>query len=324
MFRTELNIDPFSEKISHHSKILTIGSCFSQVIGEKLSKNKFETLVNPFGTIFNPVSILRLLKAAMTNDLSITDSSVENKEAWFNYHFHSELYGTTREELNSKLKEKLIKVQEHLLLSDTILITLGTAFVYKLKSSNEIVANCHKVPSDNFNKELLSVEEIVASFTKFIKLLKSEKLKPRIILTVSPVRHIKDTLSLNSLSKALLRAACHQLSESFPEVLYFPSYEIMMDDLRDYRFYKEDMIHPTEVAEEYIWNKFSDTYFEKSTKDIIKNWSVLSKALQHRPFREDSAEHKKFLKETLTKLELLNTKIDLQKEIDSLRSKISE
>jgi hypothetical protein len=322
MFRTELNISFSPFKINHSNKLLTIGSCFSQVIGERLYVNKFDVLVNPFGTIFNPVSICRLLESSMTGNFSDIDTSVESRRVWFNHHVHSDFYGTTKEELNSKLKEKFKQVHHYLLQSNTLIITLGTAFVYKLKATNEIVANCHKVPAGNFIKELLTVEEIVNVFTKVIDQFKAQNLKLKIILTVSPVRHIKDTLPLNAISKSILRVACHALSERFPEVFYFPSYEIMMDDLRDYRFYKEDMIHPTEVAEEYIWNKFSDSYFEDETKRIIKEWLSVSKALQHKPFRIDSSEYRNFLVETLRKLELLNGKINVNEEIGNIKNKL--
>ena len=322
MFRTELTISPSSFKINHGNKLLTIGSCFSQVIGERLVNNKFDTLVNPFGTVFNPVSICRLLENSLTDNFAGIDSPIESRGVWYNHHVHSDFYGKTKDELNSKIKENLKRVHNHLLQLDTLIITLGSAFVYKLNFDKEIVANCHKVPAGSFTKELLSVEEIVKSFSSLIDQLKIQNSKLKIILTVSPVRHTKDSLSLNSVSKSILRIACHKLSERSPEVFYFPSYEIMLDDLRDYRFYKEDMIHPTEVAEEYIWNKFSETYFEEGTKDILKEWSSVVKALQHKPFRTDSLEYRSFLNETLEKLKLLSGKIEVNKEMEDIKNKL--
>jgi len=322
MFRTELTIEPSNLKINHDSKIITVGSCFAQVIGEKLNRNKFDVLANPFGTVFNPISILRLLENAVSENFVALDSSVQSQGVWFNHHFHSDNYGNTKETLDSLLKEKLNQVKARLLQTDILILTFGTAFVYKLKSNNEVVANCHKAPSINFNKELLTVDEIVTTFTSIINQFKIKNLKFKIIITVSPVRHTKDTLSLNSVSKSILRLACHELSKRFPEVIYFPAYEIMMDDLRDYRFYKEDMIHPTEVAEDYIWNKFSETYFNENTKSLNKEWESISKALQHKPFREDSEEYKKFLSETLKKLEALDGKLDVRLEIEQLRRNV--
>jgi hypothetical protein len=322
MFRTELTITPSSNKINHASRVLTIGSCFSQVIGERLSGHKFEALVNPFGTVFNPVSIVRLLENAAKNNFSSMDAPLMREGIWFNHHVHSDFYGNTKEELDTKLKDRLKNVHEVLSKADTLIITLGTAFVYRLKSNNEIVANCHKVPAANFSKQLLTVHEIVNSFAALLEQFKIQNSKFRILLTVSPVRHIKDTLPLNSVSKSTLRLACHELSEKFENVSYFPAYEIMMDDLRDYRFYKEDMIHPTEVAEEYIWNKFSDCYFNEETRKLVQDWSTVSKALQHRPFREDSEEHKKFLKNLLEKLKLLQDRIDVRSEIEFVSNKL--
>ncbi len=322
MFRTEIHIPPSAEKINYSTKVITIGSCFSQAIGERLVENKFEVLVNPFGTVFNPISIFRLLENSLSNDFSILDSTVENNGAWFNYHVHSDMYETTKDALKCKVEEKLIQVKNKLLQADTLLITLGTAFVYKLKSNNEIVANCHKVPASNFTKELLSVDEIVRSFSQFFDLVKIHNSKLKIILTVSPVRHTKDTLVLNSVSKSILRMACHQLSEGFSEVTYFPSYEIMQDDLRDYRFYKEDMLHPTEVAEAYIWNKFSEAYFNEETKALLKELSSVSKALQHKPFREDSEEYKRFLADVLKRLALLKVRVNVEEEMNYINNKL--
>ncbi len=322
MFRTELTIQPSAEKITHQNKILTIGSCFSQVIGDRLYQNKFNTLVNPFGTVFNPISIVRLLEATSTNDFQKIDCSLESQGAWFNYHVHSELYGNTKEELNVKVENTIAEAHSSFLEVDTLIITLGTAFVYRLNSTGEIVANCHKVPSANFSKELLTVQEILSSFASLLTQWKSERPKLRIVLTVSPVRHTRDTLALNNLSKSILRLACHELCETYSNVVYFPAYEIMLDDLRDYRFYKEDMIHPTEVAEEYIWNKFSDAYFNESTKQLLQEWSSIYKALQHKPFRQESEEYKKFLRETLKRLELLKGKMEVGEEIEGILNKL--
>lgn len=322
MFRTELITGPASFKIDHRQKILTIGSCFSQVIGERLAENKFEALVNPFGTVFNPVSIIQLLQASANNDFNAIDAPIENRGTWFNYHVHSDFYGNTKEVLSTKVKTVLQNVQLHLQQSDVLIITFGTAFVYRLQATQQIVANCHKVPAQNFTKELLTVEEITKTFEALYQQLKAIRPSLNIILTVSPVRHTKDTLSLNSVSKSTLRLACHALNEAYGNVFYFPAYEIMLDDLRDYRFYKADMIHPTEVAEEYIWNKFSNAYFEEDTKQVLNDWASVSKALQHKPFREDSDEYRKFLTETLKRLQLLKDKINVRQEIQLLSQKL--
>ena len=320
MFRTELKPEPSADKISHHHQLLTIGSCFAQVIGEKLRQNKFEVLSNPFGTIFNPVSIFKLLETAHKKDASLLNTYVENNGLYFNHHLHSDFYKESKTALENDVKNTIDQVHHQLLKSDYLLITLGTAYVYRFKETGEIVANCHKVPSDQFVKELLSVQDIINAFDQFYTSLSGQALK--IILTVSPVRHIKETIPLNAASKAVLRLACHELAQKYNQIQYFPAYEIMIDDLRDYRFYKEDMIHPTEQAENYIWEKFSDVYFNSSTKEIIEEWSSLRKAITHKPLRPNSAEYIKFLKETLNRLKLLNQKLNVSEEIKNITEKI--
>src|SRR6185369_3638007 len=170
---------------------------------------------------------------------------------------------------------------------------------YRLKTSNEIVANCHKVPSINFTKSLLTETEIIESFQGFYAKLKSINPDCKIILTISPVRHLKDTLELNSVSKSMLRLSCHSIGNKFSDVEYFPAYEILLDDLRDYRFYKTDRLHPTEEAVEYIWEKFVSAYFDASSKEFIKEWKEIRKDLQHKAFHSQSENHQKFLKSLL-------------------------
>ncbi|HNH61933.1 MAG TPA: GSCFA domain-containing protein, partial [Cyclobacteriaceae bacterium] len=199
-----------------------------------------------------------------------------------------------------------------------------TAFVYKRNDTGDIVANCHKVPSANFTKELLTEKKIVESFQGFYQNLKAFNPSCKIILTVSPVRHIKDSIQLNGVSKAILRSACHTISEQHPEVQYFPAFEIMMDDLRDYRFYKSDMLHPAPVAEDYIWEKFSEAYFDKSTQEFLINWKQIVTALNHKPFHGDSDSHRSFLKKLLTDLEDLRGTVNVEEELASVKAQLHE
>jgi hypothetical protein len=318
MFRTEISIPSSPVRIDHQSDIFTIGSCFSDVIGEKLLRNKFNVLANPFGVAFNPESILYLLNASFDKYESNQDDFIEHNNIWKNYHFHSELSGSRLEELRKKIEIKISKAGKFISKTDILAITFGTSFVYRLKSNQKIVANCHKMPSALFDKELLNPEDIIASFNMFYK--KAMLVNPglKIILTVSPVRHIKDSIQLNSLSKSILRVICHKLSKQHENISYFPAYEIMMDDLRDYRFYKEDMIHPTEVAEKYIWEKFIETYLEASSKEFIKEWTGVLKALEHKSFHPDSDSHQKFIRETIQKVKSLSKQADLSTELKQL------
>jgi hypothetical protein len=206
--------------------------------------------------------------------------------------------------------------------ADWLIITYGTAWVYELLETKEVVANCHKMPQTLFAKSLMTQKKVLDSFETMYGLLKSFNPNIKIIVTVSPVRHLKDTLELNSVSKSVLRVACHTLTEQYHDVLYFPSYEIMMDDLRDYRFYKSDMIHPTKDAEEYIWEKFVERFFDDSLKSFLKKWGEIRTALAHKPFHPTSSSHQKFLHQTLKKLLELKALVNVDQEVAMLEEQL--
>lgn len=321
-FRTEVSIERFPFTINHKTNVFLAGSCFADMIGTKMAFNKFNCISNPYGNIYNPYSLFSLLRNSLTDQEPDKLSYIENQGSWFNYNFHSEISGKTIDELKTSISSINQKTGEFLRKTDFLILTFGTAYVYKLIEGNNIVANCHKIPSRFFKKELLSTKEIIDEFEKLQKELLRIRPDLKVILTVSPVRHLKDTLTLNNVSKSILRTAVHYIVESFPNVFYFPSYEIMMDDLRDYRFYKDDLIHPTEFAEEYIWDKFSTSCIDKDTLVLIKEWEKVSRAINHRAFHPDSAAHQNFLKETYLRLESLNKKADFSEEMRSLKEKI--
>ncbi len=309
-FRTELipavSTSPFGLK----ERIFTIGSCFANEIGSLLTENKLDVWNNQFGAVYNPISIHQLLEFGLKKSLPSSKSYLEAGGVHLNYHFHSSYSSLNKDELETKIKTSIAEANEFLKNGNRIIITYGTAFVYRLKSTNEIVANCHKVPSANFEKSLLTEAEIVDSFKNFHSKLKTMNPECKIILTVSPVRHLKDTLELNSVSKSILRLFCHSIANQFPEVEYFPAYEILLDDLRDYRFYKTDRLHPTDEAVEYIWEKFVTAYFNEPAKKFIIEWQKIKKDLAHKPFHPQSESHQEFLKEVLKKSEKLQQTID--------------
>ncbi|WP_420581004.1 GSCFA domain-containing protein [Reichenbachiella sp.] len=308
-FRTELHVRPAKQPLGFDDNILTIGSCFSDNIGGKLKENKFSVLANPLGTVYNPISIFKLLGS---EDLNAT-KFVEVGGLWYHLDFHSQFNGRDRKTLETLLRLKLQEVREFVRTAKAVIITLGTSFVYERKDSRDVVANCHKIPQSKFEKRLLGLDEMKAAFIELRSTLLAINPSLRFVFTVSPVRHIKDGIAENQLSKSLLRVLCHELSQD-TQVSYFPAYEMMMDDLRDYRFYKTDMIHPSEMAEDYIWDKFQLTYMSEQSQRILMEWGKIQAALSHRPFNPKSENHQKFLKDQVKKLDVFSEYFDIEEE----------
>ena len=321
-FRTELQIKPSETKISLRQPVLTIGSCFADSIGLKLQTSKFSVSINPFGTVYNPISIHKLILQTINKQPFAENSYLQNDDTILNYNFHSEFNSTSKQELEKNINHAIDQGHHFLRSAHSIIITYGTAWVYERSDTNEVVANCHKIPSSLFKKNILTQKKIVESFGEMYRAVKIYNPEIRIILTVSPVRHLKDTLELNSVSKSILRLSCHTLTEVYNDVDYFPAYEILLDDLRDYRFYSSDLIHPTDFAIDYIWVKFYETYFSSETKIFLQEWQMILKALEHRPFQPTSTAHQKFLKETLKKLYVLKTSVNVDTEIISVESQL--
>ncbi|MFY0627316.1 MAG: GSCFA domain-containing protein [Reichenbachiella sp.] len=309
--RTEIESNKFTFNISLSEKIFTIGSCFSDVIGGKLSQFKFKVLSNPFGTTYNPISIFKLL----TEDVIDEEKIIQNQGLYFHYDFHSSFRHLDKNALVELLNKLKFKSINHLKESNCLIITLGTAWVYELVSSCKVVNNCHKVPQKEFNKRLLRMKEMATEMDDAIEYLKQINPDLQIIMTVSPVRHTKEGLKENQLSKSMLRVLCDFAETSYKNVHYFPSYEIMIDDLRDYRFYKDDLIHPTHFAEQYIWEKFQTTFFAKETMDFIQDWKLIINAMDHKPFNSETEEHQNFLKSQIQKLKLLSNRTDVEDEM---------
>jgi GSCFA family len=321
MFRTELKISEKKSFITHQTPVFSVGSCFAEVMGSKLENYKFSVLCNPFGTIFSPLSIFKIFKLTLNQDKLWEEGFLKNNDhIWFHYDFHSDIKSLELETLKQTIQDKIDEAQKFVAHSEIIIITLGTAWVYKHIASNQYVANCHKVPQHQFEKVLLSVDEVCQDYDKIASFLENKQ----IILTVSPVRHIKDTLSLNSVSKSVLRLACHYLQEKYENIIYFPAYEIVNDDLRDYRFYTEDMLHITAQAENYIWEKFTDAFMPESTLSVMNQWNYIQKKLNHKPYNPASESHQKFLKQTLKDLEQMQNYMNLENEIKLVKEQIIE
>ncbi|RNI29400.1 hypothetical protein EFA69_07505 [Rufibacter immobilis] len=322
-FRTEIIVPPAPSFISRPKGIFTIGSCFAEVIGRKLQEVKANVLVNPFGTIFNPLSMHKLLRASLQQDVAwLEEGLVEQNGIWHHYDFHSSFSHPQREELLKQLTEQILRAHHFLLQAETVLLTWGTAFVYERRDNGALVANCHKIPQREFSKRLLSLSELEQDTRQTLELLHTHCPNQRVILTVSPVRHLKDTLPLNSVSKSLLRVATHTATEEHHQTTYFPAYELLLDDLRDYRFFAEDLLHPSAMAEQYIWEKFTQAYADQDFTAFIQQWAEIQRDLAHKPFHPQSPAHHKFLQKLLQKLQLLAPIADVQAEIETVQRQL--
>lgn len=318
-WKTDLLVTP-SHPVQIGDPVVTLGSCFADVVGNYLTENKFNVLINPFGTVYNPWSIHQLVAMIIQKQSPSEDGFVESQDVYFHDQFHSSFYASSKQALTKKIESHLLQAFQFLIRSRFLIVTYGTAFVYRRKDNQKIVANCHKLPSSLFTKELLSVDTILESAHETLAVLKKINPQIQIISTVSPVRHLKDTLPLNGVSKSTLRLCAHELQKS--GIDYFPAYEIMMDDLRGYRFYKPDRIHPTEEAESYIVEKFSDQYFSADTKNLLSEWNSIRQALRHKPFQPASAAHQSFLRRTLERLMNIRSKLSVEDEIKTVSAQL--
>lgn len=294
--------------IDYNANVLLLGSCFSDNIGKKLDYFKFQNLQNPFGILFHPKAIEQFISNAIhKKEYSEKDICFQN-EQWYCFEAHSKLSNISKDRLFVDLNENIKSTNKRIHESTHIIITLGTAWVYRFIESNNIVANCHKVPQKQFKKELLSVDTIYNSLKNIVELIGSINPKTSVIFTVSPIRHLKDGFIENTQSKAHLITAIHKLVPSLgARGLYFPSYEIMMDELRDYRFYKEDMIHPNQVAINYIWDIFKTVWISEKSSQVMSQVDGIQRSLQHKPFNIKSEAHKKFLKNLDSKINMLQS-----------------
>ena len=286
-FHTEFSPESLPHLISLNSRIVTLGSCFAEVMGQRLANYKLTVLNNPFGTIFNPVSLAKLLTLALNGTLPDENRYVEHAGIWYHYDFHSSLWASSQDALRDTLKSCLVQTADAIRQADFLLLTLGTAVVYRHIETGKVVANCHKMPGTLFEKYLYQIDHLRDDMTRLMKTLHKANPKLKVLLTISPVRHTRDTLPLNSVSKATLRVLAHELTVWNNWIMYFPAFELMMDDLRDYRFYEADMIHPNAQAHDYIFGKFADSAFTPELRTFVAEWTQIRKSLAHRPLHGD-------------------------------------
>lgn len=305
---TSVDIEKDIPHLSHRDKVLMLGSCFSDNIGERLNHCGFQTDINPFGTLYNPVSIIRALNEIEQGKLYTENDLFEYQGLWHSPMHHGSFSGTDKGKVLSHINFRLSQAHQNWEDIHFLFLTFGSAYIYYDKN-NRVVGNCHKLPETTFERKRLSVDEIIDTYKPFFDKIIAKRKELNIIITVSPIRHLRDGLHQNQLSKATLLLAAEGLKALYPKQLhYFPAYEIMMDELRDYRFYADDMMHPSDLAVNYIWEKLADTCFNKETYQLAEECEKIYKALAHRPLHPDDNANKEFLGKIVLKINQLKKK----------------
>lgn len=307
-FTTPIPIQQSNNLIDYNSRIVSLGSCFAVNIGQKLDYFKFNNITNPFGILFHPAALEKFTGFAINNHQFTEAGIFFNNDQWHCYDAHSDSSHPDKEVMLDNLNRIITAANNQIKNATHIIITLGTAWVYRLKSTGSLVANCHKVPQKEFTKEILSADAVKQSLINMLNMIYKVNPGVTVIFTISPVRHIKDGITENQRSKAHLITALQDIlynNTSETKLEYFPSYEVMMDELRDYRFYNQDMIHPNATAIDYIWERFTHAYIAPQALAVMKETDSIQKGLQHRPFNTGSKQHIKFIGTLNTKISKL-------------------
>ncbi len=303
LFKTKVAIAESKNKIEYADPLLFIGSCFAENIGSRFTERLFNAIVNPFGVVYNPASVSNTLDDIIEKRLVSEADVAYHNNLWHSFRLHGSFSSPHREKLIESANQTLFRAHQHLEKTKTLVITFGTAWVFTLKSTNQIVANCHKYPATTFERNMLSVDDIVHQWQGTILRLRTFNLAIRIVFTISPVRHWKDGAHGNNLSKATLLLAVQHLINQDTTLEYFPAYEIMMDELRDYRFYADDMLHPSNLAQSYIFDCFTQAYLSRQAFAFGQESNKLTNALNHRPLQGITGEYQQFVQKTIEKIE---------------------
>ena len=305
--RTEIELTKQESVINYDSHIVLFGSCFAENIGHKLDFYKFQYLTNPYGILFHPIAIENALDDIYQKKIYTENDLYFHNDLWQSFKHHSKFSSESKSEILSTINTSIANANQLLKKSSHIIITLGTAWIYEFTEQQLLVANCHKIAQKKFQKRLLSLDEIQQSLQNTLQIIHHFNPTAQVIFTVSPVRHLSNGIVENSQSKALLLTAIHQVIHQ-KNIHYFPSFEIVMDDLRDYRFYKSDLIHPNDLAVTYIWEQFKKSWIDEKSYPLMDEIEAIQKAIQHRSFNEDSPKHQAFLKNLQQKMDELATK----------------
>ena len=323
---TPVQIPESSSRISYDSRLMLIGSCFTESMGEFLVASKFRTDVNPFGNLYNPMSIADSVRSLLyPRDFTERDLFLQDG-VYHSFAHHSRFSSPDKEVCLQWINERVRRSSDFIREADYLVLTFGTSFVYRLKSNGRIVANCHKLPESYFTRSRLSVREMAEMWQRLLLTIWEHLPDIKLIFTVSPIRHLRDGAHENQVSKSALIVLIDHLQSLYPErIAYFPAYELMMDELRDYRFYADDMVHPSAMAVNYIRERFRDTYMDRETIAVMEEVEQVAKALQHKPFNPESVNYKRFLMQTLLKIERLKEKFpyfDFANEVELLNRKL--
>lgn len=313
---TKIDLPRLELRIDHTMRGLMLGSCFAESIADRMRRAKFTLTANPFGVLYNPASIGEAIDRLNEGRQFTHDDLSVNDDLWFSFAHHGSFSALDPDQALDRMNCAFREGTQALHNADYVAITLGTAWTYRLKETGAIVANCHKLPASKFTRSRLSVTQISEIFRPLLEGVLRDK---RVLFTVSPIRHIKDGLSENALSKATLLVAVRELERLYANVEYFPAYEIMIDELRDYRFYKEDMVHPSDQAVDYIWSQFRCVTMDEPTRQLINRIESVDRAMNHRPFNPDSPSHAKFkqsMLRTVKNLSGANPNVDFNNELN--------
>ncbi len=305
---TRVPVPEFPFRIDHHKKSFFIGSCFTDYIGGKMNLYKFPVNINPFGAIYNPLSIVNSLNILIGGKVFTKEDLYFYNNNWLSFSHNTLFSDGDPDKCLEKINSSIEEAHDFLKNAGLVFISLGTSWVYEFKKTGNIVSNCHKIPSSEFNRFMLKVDDIVQSLNNVFQALQAFSPNCQIVLTVSPVRHWKDGAHGNQVSKSALFVAVEELIEKNKQVSYFPSYEIVMDELRDYRFYARDMIHIGELAVDYIWQKFKDALITDESKKIIEDIVPLARAYNHKPFDKNSEGYEQFILHLQRLVEKLSNK----------------
>lgn len=304
-FRTEIQAKPASFTINHGTQLMLLGSCFATNIGQQLERHRFPVMINPFGVLYNPLSIAQTLQVLINNEQCKPSDLVEHDGLWHSWLHHGSFSRESEDACLQACNDACGDAAQWLRRTNVLIITFGTARVYRETTSGRVVANCHKIPAKRFTNERLTVEEICGVWHDLIPQLLQINPSLQIVFTLSPIRHWKDGAHDNQLSKASLLLAIDALQQAFKSISYFPAYELLMDDLRDYRFYESDMLHPNQTAIQYVWQQFTSMFFAESTKQLLKQITEVIQAVAHRPLHGNTQQYKSFLEASLKKIECL-------------------